>query len=250
MLLPCRMVLIGIFALSPSFAGLVQSAEATFQVTFEDLWNSVDHPLNYPLGAHFSPVVGTTHNSDISFWSRGVRATTGVENVAERGLTTAFRNEVSAAVDLGDALPAVVGSNVEIAVSDEFPLATFLTMVAPTPDWFVGVHDYDLRSPTGLGFVESQVFEFTSYYDAGTEEGTEFSLNNPETIPQGVITLVEGVDAVRVFVDPDAAAGTTLPPIARLTFTRTAQTIPEPSAMALAAVAVGSGLLTRRIHRR
>lgn len=241
------------FVVTTLSATAAHAVEATYEVRFEDLWTRSDHPLNYPSSAHFSPVVGVVHNSDVEFWSLGSAASTGVKNVAETGSIGSFSSEVSTAMDQGNALqrpvvnnPGTGGSLVdEIVVNDEFPLVTFLTMVAPSPDWFMGVHDLDLRSPSGPGFVESQLFEFTSIYDAGTEEGTGFSLNNPATVPQGVITHIEGAAAARLFVDPSAMDGSTMPPIARLTFTRTSQTIPEPSTALLCGVLIGLGGIGR-----
>ncbi|MEQ8209549.1 MAG: spondin domain-containing protein [Lacipirellulaceae bacterium] len=226
------------------------AAEATYEVLFEDLWNATDHPLNYPNGAHFSTVVGAVHNAGVSFWAAGELATLGVENVAETGSTRNIQREIFNAQQAGSAIERHTGSNPTINVSDDFPLVTFLTMVAPTPDWFVGIHDVDLRDPSGPGFVESQVFEFTSFYDAGTEEGTAFSLNNPASDPHEPITRVGGRDAVSVFVTDTPSRGQLIPPIARLTFTRVSQTIPEPSSLLLAGLMSLVTVANARTRRR
>jgi len=100
---------------------MLLAAEATYQVTFEDLWTRAEHPLNYPRGAHFSPVVGAVHNENISFWSPGELASVGVERVAEVGATSDFVDEAANARQATHASTSHLGSNVNITLTDEFP---------------------------------------------------------------------------------------------------------------------------------
>ncbi|QDT69731.1 Spondin_N [Planctomycetes bacterium MalM25] len=201
------------------------AVEATYTVRLETLWNGSTHPNNYPSSAHFSPLIGASHSTGVQFWAPGELATTGIERVAELGSTSSFRNEINAAISAGDALERIeVARNLfsgESGVSNEFtvngdnPLVTLATMVAPSSDWFIGVHDFDLRE--GAGYLASHTIEFAHFYDAGTEEGSGFSLSNPPTFPNEVITLVTGNAAAAPFHGGGSAS---LAPIARLTFTR------------------------------
>ena len=63
-------------------------------------------------------------------------------------------------------------------------------MIGPSPDWFVGISGLSLLDSEGQWMSERQVALFP--YDAGTEEGTEFSPNNPPTNPPGTITSIRG----------------------------------------------------------
>ena len=233
------------------------ATEAVYQVEFENLWNPTDHPNNFPGPAHFTALVGASHNDRVGFWAPGSLATLGVERVAELGSTMSFlSDDVIPQISAGNVLQAYNNSRdiflgqsatgPTLTVSTEFPLVSLLSMVAPSPDWFVGVHDFDLS--TGGTFPETRVVDFTSFYDAGTEDGSGFSLSNPATVPQRAISEVSGVDAALVFVDPFATRGATLPPIARLTFTRVSLTIPEPTAAALLLITI-SGVAWRRGRR-
>ncbi|MGI9457046.1 MAG: spondin domain-containing protein, partial [Aeoliella sp.] len=249
--------------ISLTFSGAALSAEATYEATFESLWNGDDHPRNFPSSAHFSPLVGASHAAGVNFWMAGDVATPGVESVAETGATGSFVNEVNAAVGRGDALQSITGtssvfvggtttSNV-FEVNSSYPLVTFLSMIAPSPDWFVGIHDYDLRD--GAGFAESRVFDFDTFYDAGTEEGSGFSTSNPATNPIDDISLVAGDDARDVFIPssppgPGPRGQSELQPIARLTLTRLSQTVPEPGSIGLAMAGLLSLLGVRQITRR
>ena len=248
---PTIVILAMILLLTPATA--THAAEATYRATFENLWNSSDHPLNYPSNQHFSPLVGASHQAGVSFWSTGVLATPGVEAVAERGTTGSFISEANAAIGQGDALQAIAGAgNIFVGqstesdtftVNDRFPLVTLLSMIAPSPDWFVGIHDYNLRS--GPGFAESVVLEFDTFYDAGTEEGDRFSTSNPATNPLENIALVAGAEAASVFVTAQPGPRTQLAPIARLTLTRLSQTVPEPSTLAALLIALTAPLCRR-----
>ena len=65
-------------------------------------------------------------------------------------------------------------------------------MVAPSPDWFVGVSGFSLLDAQA-DWLASQTVNLYPW-DAGTEEGTEFSLTNAATSPQETITSLRGID--------------------------------------------------------
>ena len=75
-------------------------------------------------------------------------------------------------------------------VTTDHPRVTLLSMVAPSPDWFVGVSGLSLLDAQGDWLASHSVDLFP--YDAGTEEGTEFSLSNAATSPQGTIASIKG----------------------------------------------------------
>ena len=62
-------------------------------------------------------------------------------------------------------------------------------MIGPSPDWFVGVSRLSLLDG---GKWRSRHSVNLYPYDAGTEEGEEFSLGNPATSPQGTIESLRG----------------------------------------------------------
>ena len=76
-----------------------------------------------------------------------------------------------------------------IKVNSIYPLVSFIRMIAPSPDWFIGVHDVDLCNTTTGEWVDSVVRNLFPY-DAGTDSGKEFSSPNVITNPQQVIHLL------------------------------------------------------------
>ncbi len=157
------------------------SPDAEYRVEFTASWSAATLPINFPANAHFSGLVGGSHSADASFWSPGGIASQGIENMAETGNKSVLLNEVNAAIDAGTALDTVSGGGVGVSpgfVSTTFnvnldnPLATVVTMIAPSPDWFVGTHGYNLF--VDGNWVEDVTVDLFSY-DSGTDSGVNFT---------------------------------------------------------------------------
>ena len=174
----------------------VQSS-ATYRVTFQGNWTTASTPGGVVAGAHFTTLIGAIHNDMVTFWESGGTATPGVENVAELGSTGTFKSEINANSNAISVIEKSVSgggtssATFEITPTSEHPLVTLLSMIGPSPDWFVGVSGLSLLDTQGEweSLLEVDLFP----YDAGTEEGTEFSLNNQATSPQGVIASIKGM---------------------------------------------------------
>ncbi len=180
----------------PTRAGAQGTATATYDVTFEALWNLSSTPGGVAGGAHFTTLIGAVHNANVTFWTPGGTATSGVEQVAEDGVTSGFISEYNAvpaadrkALISGHGTGATGTSTFTIEASTTHHLVTLLTMIGPSPDWFVGVSGLSLRDSQGW---QSRVSVDLFPYDAGTEDGNDFSLSNPATNPQGTITSIKG----------------------------------------------------------
>ena len=182
----------------PGFNGSAHAQSATYRVTFESKFtaSALAGGVSVPSGEHFTTLIGAVHNGSVTFWSNGTMASAGVEGVAELGTTGTFKSEINANMNavavIEKSLPSggTPTATVDFTVTTAHPLVTLLTMIAPSPDWFVGV--------SGLSLLDAQADWLASHtvdlfpYDAGTEEGTEFSLSNAATSPQGTITSIKG----------------------------------------------------------
>ena len=197
----------------PGFNSSAHAQSATYRVTFEGKFtaSALAGGVSVPSGEHFTTLIGAVHNDSVIFWSSGAMASEGVEGVAELGNTGTFKSEINANMNavavIEKSLPSggTPTATVDFTVTTAHPLVTLLTMVAPSPDWFVGVSGLSLLDAQGGWLASYSVDLFP--YDAGTEEGTEFSLSNAATSPQGTITSIKGTGK---FSDE---------PIASLTFT-------------------------------
>ncbi len=191
-----------------------EASEATYEVTFEGAWTTASTPSGVVPGAHFTTLIGAVHNGEVTFWRAGGRASPGVESVAELGATGTFRAEIQASphavavITQGVSGGGTGRATFSIDVTSDHPLVTLLSMIGPSPDWFVGISGLSLLDES-VGWAPRREVDLFPY-DAGTEEGDDFSLGNPDTDPQGVITSIRGVGK---FSDE---------PMARLTFVLTA----------------------------
>ena len=185
-------------SLDPEAGTVATGASATYTVTFIGAWTADVTPGGVPDGAHFSPLIGGVHNADVAFLEAGGQATPGIESMAERGRTATLTEEIQAAG--GNALSVLrkdSGSGAtepstfdSVVLTTDHPRITLLSMIAPSPDWFVGVFGLSLLDADGA-WVEALTVNLHPW-DAGTEGGDDFSFDNAATVPPGTITSLRG----------------------------------------------------------
>ena len=173
---------------------------AVYRVTFEGKFtaSALASGVSVPSGEHFTTLIGAIHNGSVTFWSSGGTASAGIESMAEVGGTTTLKSEINAAspnslavIEQSIVSGGTATATVEITLTTDHPLVTLTSMVAPSPDWFVGVSGLSLRNTADDGWQTSLAVNLFPY-DAGTEDGTEFSLSNSPTSPRGTITSIKG----------------------------------------------------------
>ena len=172
-----------------------QEYQASYRVTLVGEWSASSHPIDYPNNAHFSELVGHTHNLNGAIWSPGVLATPGVETMAEEGGIVPMILEVNALINDGHAEHSLIGSpvgpissaSIVFDITQSHPLVSLTTMIAPSPDWFVGVHGVNLM-PDGLW--QEEVIVDLLPYDAGTDDGVTFTSPNADTDPAEPISRI------------------------------------------------------------
>jgi len=193
------------------------TGDAIYQVTFTATWSMLTHPDGFPPNPHFSRLVGGTHNDMVSFWDNGGMATVGIQNMAELGQTSALETEVQGAIDAGTAENVLVGGGISpspgmvplnLAVTTEYPLVTLVSMIAPSPDWFVGVSGLSLWQDDD--WVDTLTVDLY-LYDAGTDDGADYTSANTASNPHVPITPITGYPA---------KVGDDVPPVGTFTFTR------------------------------
>lgn len=175
---------------------LGQTTGAQCTVTFETTWSAATHPVDFPGGsAHYSQLIGATHNDGVVFWQPGDFASAGIQSVAETGATATFEDEIELDRIAGFAAGTILGPttgtpntvSTSFAVGISHPRVTLVTMIAPSPDWFVGVHG-ELLFEDGT-WNTMKVVDLPAY-DAGTDSGTTYNATNLPTAPADPIARV------------------------------------------------------------
>ncbi len=174
------------------------SSTARYEVVFVSTWSVTTHPYTYPNGiSHFSGLIGATHKSNLRLWQSGEIATPGIENMAESGSKSALENEITRFINdesaenllsgggIGSS-PGTVTLNFDISQSN--PFVTLVSMIAPSPDWFVGVSALNLIEQGQ--WIEELVIPLYAY-DAGTDSGSNYTSGDNDTNPQGVISRLQ-----------------------------------------------------------
>jgi len=198
--MPCRHARTLACLLAAATVPAVAQADstATYRVTFEATWSAATHPTAFPPSPHFSPLVGATHNADAVLWEAGGLATAGIESMAETGRTTTLLAEVDALIGAGSGGSRLLGGPVGLSpgmtsmiveTSDDHPLLSLVTMIAPSPDWFVGTQSLSLRDDDG--WIQRIEYELWPY-DAGTDSGASYTSPNFDTNPPEPIANISG----------------------------------------------------------
>ncbi|MGD9002612.1 MAG: spondin domain-containing protein, partial [Anaerolineae bacterium] len=159
----------------------VPEESARYLLTFEATWSAGTHPTDFPPNPHFSGLIGATHRDGVRLWEEGETAAPGIQNMAETGGKSPLDSEIEALIAEGEACELISGGGiarspgavtVEFTVSRDCPLVSVVSMIAPSPDWFVGVTGVSLYADEG--WVDERVVALYPY-DAGTDSGGSYT---------------------------------------------------------------------------
>lgn len=171
--------------------------EASYKVTFSTSWSASTHPDNFPANPHFSGIIGASHNMNVSLWADGELSSPGIEQVAETGAKTKLSNEINQLITIGDTNTFISEGGINpspgnisffITMNPDYSFISLVSMIAPSPDWIVGVN--------GLNLMENGVWEESKtvdlyVYDAGTDDGSEYTSSDIDSNPKQAISRIE-----------------------------------------------------------
>ena len=191
------LVLILILA-APGAARAEAPAWATYTATFDATWSAETHPQSFPGSAHWSGLIGGTHDDQAAFWTPGELASTGIKQMAEWGSQPALAGEVEAQITAGHAGVVIQGGGISVSpgqvsvsftIGPDHPLVTIVSMIAPSPDWFAGARGVSLLD--GDIWLDEVVVDLYPY-DAGTDSGTSYGSGDVVTSPPVPIAAITG----------------------------------------------------------
>ena len=191
-------------------------SEAYYQISITGKWQGPD--FGVPPGVHFTTVTGAVHHDGVALWRPGSLASPGLESLAETGSTSLLLREIDTLVYQQGAIgpflvpapPATGQVQGNIYCNSHFSRVSFASMIAPSPDWFIGLSSINL-------YIDNQWIEDTTLqlfvHDAGSEDGDVFGYNNPATDPRQPIVRLQAAQATVLANGQDS-----LRPIAEVRF--------------------------------
>jgi len=179
---------------------IVAETSAVYSLRFEGNWNLANQPKEYPVNAHFSPLVGLVHNSRTEVIRLDRIASAGLKTMAETGQTTPLEIELGNVIANGDGSTIVLADKglssgvdswtTEISVDLDYHFLSLTSMLAPSPDWFVGVSNVNLYD--GTQFIDELTLEMI-VYDAGTDSGASFT--SPGSVTSPAVNVFQLLDS-------------------------------------------------------
>ncbi len=188
-----------------AFFRVVPDATARYQVVFNATWSQATHPAGWTTNAHWSGLVGGTHNSAVHFFRAGELATEGIRQMAEFGAKPQLLTEVGAAMTNGTADFQLSGSGLRPSPGSvsltfpqpmrrDYPLVTLVSMIAPSPDWFAGVDSLSLiENDQWLAGKTVTLYSM----DAGTDSGLTYEAPDQATVPHVAVMPHTGFPALQ-----------------------------------------------------
>ncbi len=175
---------------APAPRQVMPAAPAEYQVVLKSTWTARSHPFEYPSGAHFSGLIGASHNANYSIFSVGSRPTPGLERLSEEGKHSPLDDEIDAAITAGNALERFGTGGLKnfrdslkatVRVDAKHPMVSVVAMLAPSPDWFTGASAVNLAA--NGGWVDSRTVVLYAY-DSGGDDGTTYTARDRNTNPK------------------------------------------------------------------
>ena len=106
---------------------------------------------------------------------------------------------------------------IAVEVTQDFPLVSIVTMLAPSPDWFTGIKKVSLCDTSSGMWMDSHTIYNLQPWDAGTDNGTTFRATDDPTMPPGYISMITTTAPPTDFMNLSASA---IPTLGKMMFVR------------------------------
>lgn len=190
-------------------------APVEYKLLVQNDWSQAHHkpgslPFSLVEQPHFSHLGGGTHDSSLVVWEEGQLSSYGMIKMQETGWIDEpgsrrdLRDEFDGFLANGSAgsflnypipnpwFPAGTVTELNFEIEESHPLVTLVSMLGPSPDWFVGVSGLNLRE----GNRWKELVEVDLYpYDGGSRSrDNTFALFGPLESPQQPIQPITDTD--------------------------------------------------------
>ena len=175
----------------------------SYTVRLRASWSERLHHNQYPQGAHLSPMVAWSHRLKDTLFRSGGIASEGMEIMAETGATRTLEREIENITRTGAILSHSTGrvfnapgeDRIQMTLARNVPYITVVSMIAPSPDWFIAARNVELYKN---GRWLDRVSVPAPIYDAGTDNGPEFTSPNDDTSPKEPISRLKDAPSIPI----------------------------------------------------
>ena len=112
----------------------------------------------------------------------------GKPGILETEIKSKMSEYVYKVIKTGGPIDSPGTETVDITVKDGYSMLSIISMIAPSPDWFVGVDSLNLCENDGKWKDDLSVNLVA--WDAGTDSGTKFTSGNDPTDPVDVVRQI------------------------------------------------------------
>lgn len=171
---------------------------AKYRLIVRNLWMKPRFAA-VPTGAALSPLTAASHSRRFSAFTLYGYASPGVQAIAEAGDNSILKEELASPMAMPFVKDVVAAdgptlsgmkTSIDIKVDCMFSIVSFLSMVAPSPDWFVA--KANLETFVRGKFVDKLVGPLM-VYDAGTDSGRTLMAKDSMTTPRENIAPLLGL---------------------------------------------------------
>jgi hypothetical protein len=193
----------------------VRAQSVIYKLTVRNDWSQAHHKAGAPAFStvekpHFSHLGGGTHNADLVVWEVGQLSSPGMIKMQETGWIdepnnrSDLKNEFDRHLASGIAgsflnypipdpwFPAGTDTILTFNIEPSHPLVTLVSMLGPSPDWFVGVAGLNLRD--GNRWQEHVEVDLYPYDGGSRSRDNQFALFGPTENPQLPIRQITDTD--------------------------------------------------------
>jgi len=190
---------------------------ARYNLTFTATWSAQTHPNEFPASAHFSGLIGMTHNENVMLFTESEIASDGIKKMAETGSKNPLDIEIQNFISNGTGNVLIDGDGIspspgeislEFNITSSHSLVSVVSMLAPSPDWFIAVSKINLIENNE--WVANKTIT-VDIYDSGTDSGVTFLSSDDPTIPKVAVFKI---------TTPPLAVNNVVAPLGSITFTK------------------------------
>lgn len=168
-----------------------------YEIRFVGLWSSNDYGSVFPDNASFKNFIGLTHSQKNALYRTGRKASAGLAEYSKSANTPQLETEINNLITDNKSSVMLKAGELEpigevktvIKTNLRHKYLSIVGKIGPSPDWFVGIENFDLSQLTFNSATINVLFEA---YDAGVKSGDSFVTVGSEDTDVAISRITSG----------------------------------------------------------